>query len=65
MSETEKTEITLEAVYFLLKENNALLLEQKQTIDELKVLLSKVPEAMESLSSNPMFKPFAKMLGLG
>lgn len=64
MSETEKTEVTLEAVYFLLKENNALLMEQKETIDELKLLLSKVPEAMESLSSNPLFKPFSKMLGL-
>jgi hypothetical protein len=57
-------EITLEAVYFLLKENNALLLEQKQTIDELRELLSKVPEAMSALNSSPMFKPFAKMLGL-
>lgn len=58
------TEITLEAVYFLLKENNDLLLQQKETIDELRELLSKIPEAMSALSSNPMFKPFAKMLGL-
>lgn len=64
MSETEKPVVTLEAIYFLLKENNALLMEQKQTIDELRELLAKVPEAMSALSSNPMFKPFAKMLGL-
>lgn len=57
-------EITLEAIYFLLKENNDLLLEQKETIDELRELLGKIPEAMSALNSSPMFKPFAKMLGL-
>lgn len=56
--------VDAEDVYALVVEVKALLVEQKQTIDELKELLAKVPEAMNALGSNPMFKPFAKMLGL-
>jgi hypothetical protein len=47
-----------------LAEVKALVNEQAKTISELSELLKKVPEAMEALGSNPMFKPFAKMLGL-
>lgn len=47
-----------------LAEVKALVNEQAKTIGELAELLKKVPEAMEALGSNPMFKPFAKMLGL-
>lgn len=56
--------VDAEDLYALLIEVHKLMLEQKQTIDELKDLLAKVPEAMNALGSNPMFKPFAKMLGL-
>ena len=64
MSKNETVPVDAEDVYTLLVDVHKLLLEQKQTIDELKELLGKVPEAMDALGSNPMFKPFAKMLGL-
>ena len=64
MSKNEVTPVDAEDVYTLLLEVKELLVDQKQTLDQLKELLGKVPEAMDALGSNPMFKPFAKMLGL-
>ena len=64
MSKNETTPVDAEDVYTLLLEVKELLVEQKQTLDQLREVLSKVPDAMEALGSNPMFKPFAKMLGL-
>jgi hypothetical protein len=58
------TPVDAEDVYNLLVDVHKLLVEQKETLDQLKELLGKVPEAMDALGSNPMFKPFAKMLGL-
>jgi pyruvate/oxaloacetate carboxyltransferase len=56
--------VNVEDVYTLLVEVHRLLLEQKETLDQVKDVLGKVPEAVEALGSNPMFKPFAKMLGI-
>ena len=56
--------VNVEDVYTLLVEVHKELLEQKETIQQLQTLLQQVPAAMEALGSNPMFKPFAKMLGL-
>ena len=64
MSKNEVTPVDAEDVYTLLLEVKELLIEQKETLDQLREVLGKVPEAMEALSGNPMFKPFAKMLGL-
>lgn len=66
MSKNEVTEVPVDAedIYALLVEVKDLLVEQKQTLDQLRELLGKVPEAMDALGSNPMFKPFAKMLGI-
>lgn len=64
MSKNETTPVDAEDVYALLLEVKELLVEQKETLDQLREVLGKVPEAMEALGSNPMFKPFAKMLGL-
>jgi hypothetical protein len=58
------TPVDAEDVYNLLVDVHKLLLEQKETLDQLRELLGKVPEAMDALGSNPMFKPFAKMLGI-
>jgi uncharacterized protein YpiB (UPF0302 family) len=54
----------LDKVQAELAEIKELLIEQHKVINELSELLKKIPEAMEALGSNPMFKPFAKMLGL-
>lgn len=59
-----KNEITVEDVYTLLVDVHKEVLEQKETIEQLKALLQQVPAAMDALGSNPMFKPFAKMLGI-
>jgi hypothetical protein len=64
MSKNENPPVDAEDVYTLLVDVHKLLIEQKETLDQLRELLSKVPEAMDALGSNPMFKPFAKMLGL-
>lgn len=64
MSKNETLPVDAEDVYTLLVEVHKMLIEQKETLDQVKELLGKVPEAMDALSSNPMFKPFAKMLGL-
>jgi hypothetical protein len=64
MSKSENVPVDAEDVYTLLVDVHKLLLEQNETLNQLKDLLGKVPEAMEAMSSNPMFKPFAKMLGL-
>jgi hypothetical protein len=64
MNKSETVPVDAEDVYSLLVDVHKLLLEQNETLNQLKELLGKVPEAMEAMSSNPMFKPFAKMLGL-
>lgn len=67
MSELIKPDVVIdnEDIYSLLVDIQKQLAEQKQVIDQLSGLLAQVPAAMEQLNSNPMFKPFAKMLGLG
>ena len=64
MSKNENSPVDAEDIYALLLEVKQIQLEQKETLDQVRELISKVPEAMEALSSNPMFKPFAKMLGI-
>jgi hypothetical protein len=64
MSKNDTAPVDAEDVYTLLVDVHKLLVEQKETLDQVRELLGKVPEAMDALGSNPMFKPFAKMLGI-
>jgi signal recognition particle GTPase len=67
MSALEKPDVTIdnEDIYSLLVDIQKQLLDQKVVLDQVSSLLAQIPQAMEQLNSNPMFKPFAKMLGLG
>jgi hypothetical protein len=67
MSALEKPDVTIdnEDIYSLLVDIQKQLADQKVVLDQVSQLLAQVPQAMEQLNSNPMFKPFAKMLGLG
>jgi hypothetical protein len=62
-SETMET-VTLEDLYTLLADTNRLAAENNAILKQVQELAAQVPELMEQVTSNPMFKPFAKMLGL-
>lgn len=56
--------ITLEDLYTLLADTHRLVAENNEILKQVQALANQLPELMEQVSANPMFKPFAKMLGL-
>ena len=56
--------ITLEDLYTLVADTNRLAAENNEILKQVKALSEQLPELLDQVSSNPMFKPFAKMLGL-
>lgn len=53
----EETRAFLTEIRDLVAENN-------QILKEVQALAASLPQVMEQVTENPMFKPFAKMLGL-
>ena len=60
MSDKPQIQVNVEDVYALLSDVHAIAVKNNEILTEVKDLLDKVPQAMEQISKNPMFK----MLGL-
>jgi hypothetical protein len=56
--------VTLEDLYTLLADTNRLVAENNAILKQVQAMAEQLPQLMEQVTANPMFKPFAKMLGL-
>jgi hypothetical protein len=64
MSKVEQPVITAEDIYTLLVDVHKKVDDLDKRFSAVEELIAKVPEAMAAIETNPIFKPFAKMLGL-